>query len=54
MTEQNQWGGYGAGRPQDAGDLTESEVTLGETIVVFTAGLGVWLLIGGARREGKR
>ncbi|MCB1589935.1 MAG: DUF4040 domain-containing protein [Xanthomonadales bacterium] len=28
--------------------------TLGETIVVFTAGLGVWLLIGGARREGKR
>ncbi|MCB1634285.1 MAG: DUF4040 domain-containing protein [Xanthomonadales bacterium] len=28
--------------------------TLGEVIVVFTAGLGVWLLIGGPRREGKR
>ncbi len=28
--------------------------TLGEVLVVFTAGLGVWLLIGGPRREGKR
>ena len=25
--------------------------TLGETLVVFTAGLGVWLLIGGVRRK---
>lgn len=28
--------------------------TLGETLVVFTAGLGVWLLIGGVRRKGGR
>lgn len=28
--------------------------TLGETVVVFTAGLGVWLLIGGPRRRNKR
>lgn len=28
--------------------------TLGEVVVVFTAGLGVWLLIGGPRREGNR
>lgn len=28
--------------------------TLGETVVVFTAGLGVWLLIGGIRRKGSR
>lgn len=28
--------------------------TLGETVVVFTAGLGVWLLIGGIRRKGER
>lgn len=27
--------------------------TLGETAVVFTAGLGVWLLIGGLRRRGE-
>jgi multicomponent Na+:H+ antiporter subunit B len=26
--------------------------TLGEVVVVFTAGLGVWLLIGGIRRKG--
>lgn len=28
--------------------------TFGEVVVVFTAGLGVWLLIGGTRRRNKR
>jgi len=28
--------------------------TFGEVVVVFTAGLGVWLLIGGIRRKGDR